>query len=172
MMEVNKFKIIFHVGEETQAAKNIKKKAKTNYLFVLACCGVHPGRVEPASSLALTTSRIIEALARPYWARPIEMISQSWFHRRKPTTTGWWSTSSWGPARQRGRKENITDKLTRRARRSVFKPAQMSLQKDGWEGDEAKTRTESGSWNAFRATTTLISHVSQPYRRIVRTTAR
>ena len=78
------------------------------YLLACTCIGLHPGRVEPASSRASTVSRTIAAHVR----RLHEMASQSRFHRRRPTTSGPDSTArsslivlayvfSWPPTRFR-----------------------------------------------------------------------
>ena len=57
-------------------------------LILLTCIGFHPGRVEPASSRASTALRTIAAHVRRSWTKSHEMASQSWFHRRRPTTWG------------------------------------------------------------------------------------
>ncbi len=75
-----------------------------------SCIGIHPGRVEPAPPIALTTSRTEAFQAQRSCARSVETFTQPIFHRAWPKTCGPESGSrfalivvahvfSWPPAR-------------------------------------------------------------------------
>ncbi len=50
------------------------------------CVGIHPGRVEPASPIALTTSRMEALQARRSCASSLDTFTQSFLHRAWPKT--------------------------------------------------------------------------------------
>ncbi len=52
------------------------------------CVGIHPGRVEPASPIELTTSRTEALQARRSCASSPETFTQSFLHRAWPKTSG------------------------------------------------------------------------------------
>ncbi len=52
------------------------------------CVGIHPGRVEPASPIALTTSRTEAFQARRSCASSLVTFTQSFLHRAWPKTRG------------------------------------------------------------------------------------
>ncbi len=56
--------------------------------FTCACVGVHPGRVEPASPTALTTSRTEALQARRSCASSLGTFTQSFLYRAWPETRG------------------------------------------------------------------------------------
>ncbi len=57
-------------------------------LFTCTCVGIHPGRVEPASPTALTTSRTEALQARRSCASSLDTFTQSFLHRAWPKTRG------------------------------------------------------------------------------------
>ncbi len=56
------------------------------YLLACTCVGIHPGRVEPASSIELTTSRTETLQARQSCASSLDTFTQSFLHRAWPKT--------------------------------------------------------------------------------------
>ncbi len=52
------------------------------------CVGIHPGRVEPALPIELTTSRTEAPLAQRSCASSIETFTQPFLHRAWPNTRG------------------------------------------------------------------------------------
>ncbi len=58
------------------------------YLLTCTCVGVYPGRVEPASPIALTTSRTEAFQARRSSASSLGIFNQSFLHRAWPKTRG------------------------------------------------------------------------------------
>ncbi len=66
------------------------KKINESQHSVLTCTfvGIYPGRVEPASLIALTTSRTEAHQARRSCASPLETFNQSFFCRAWPKTRG------------------------------------------------------------------------------------
>ncbi len=58
------------------------------YLLTCTCVGIHPGRVEPASPIALTTSRTEAFQARRSCASSQDTFTQSFLHRAWPKTRG------------------------------------------------------------------------------------
>ncbi len=82
------------------------------YLITYTCVGIHPGRVEPVSPIALTTSRVNALQARRSCASSLDTFTLSFLHRAWPKTRGPESGSrsalivvahvfSWPPARLR-----------------------------------------------------------------------
>ncbi len=57
-------------------------------MFLHTCVGIHPGRVEPASPIALTTSRTEAFHARRSCASSLDTFTQSFLHRAWPKTRG------------------------------------------------------------------------------------
>ncbi len=66
-------------------AHNVNVK---RYFCTCTCVGIHPGRVEPASAIALTTSRTEAFQARRSCASPLDTFTQSFLHRAWPKTRG------------------------------------------------------------------------------------
>ncbi len=60
----------------------------TSAYFTCTCVGIHPGRVEPASPTALTTSRTEALQARRSCASSLDTFTQSFRHRAWPKTRG------------------------------------------------------------------------------------
>ncbi len=60
----------------------------TTYLLTCTCVGIHPGRVEPASPIALATSRTEAFQARRSCASSLDTFTQSCLHRAWPKTRG------------------------------------------------------------------------------------
>ncbi len=58
------------------------------HLLSCTCVGIHPGRVEPASPIALTTSRKEALQARRSCASSLDTFTQSFLHRAWPKTRG------------------------------------------------------------------------------------
>ncbi len=58
------------------------------YLLTCTCVGIHPGRVEPASPTALTTSRTEALQAWRSCASSLDTFTQSFLHRAWPKTRG------------------------------------------------------------------------------------
>ncbi len=61
---------------------------KVFYLLTCTNVGIHPGRVEPASPIALTTSRMEALQARRSCASSLDTFTQSFLHRAWPKTRG------------------------------------------------------------------------------------
>ncbi len=61
-----------------------------HFLLVLTCTciGIHPGRIEPASSIALTTSRTEALQTRRSCASALDTFTQSFLHRAWPKIRG------------------------------------------------------------------------------------
>ncbi len=60
----------------------------SNYLLLTCTCvGIHPGRVEPASPIALTTSRTEAFQARRSCSSSLDTFTQSFLHRAWPKTS-------------------------------------------------------------------------------------
>ncbi len=95
------------------------------------CVSIHPGLVEPASPIALTTSRTEALQARRSCANSLDIFTQSLLHHVWPKTRGLESGSrsaltvvalvfSWPPARLRhvrggvGRRRSMVSSLSRR----------------------------------------------------------
>ncbi len=57
-------------------------------LLTCTCVGILPGRVEPTSSIALTTSRTEALHARRSCANSLDTLTQSFLHRAWPKTRG------------------------------------------------------------------------------------
>ncbi len=64
-------------------------------LLTCTCVGIHPGRVEPASPIVLTTSRTEVFQARRSCASSLDTFTQSFLHCAWPKTRGVESGSSW-----------------------------------------------------------------------------
>ncbi len=106
------------------------------YLLTCACVSIHLGRVEPASLIALTTSRMEALQARRSCASSLDTFTQSFLHRAWPKTRGPESGSrsahvfSWRPARLRhvrgsvGRRRSL---ISSPSGRLVACPNQRSL---------------------------------------------
>ncbi len=61
---------------------------EVKYLLTCTCVGIHPGRVELASPIALTTSRTEPLQARQSCASSLDTFTQSFLHRAWPKTRG------------------------------------------------------------------------------------
>ncbi len=59
-----------------------------SYLLTCACVGIHPGWVQPASPIALTTSRTEALQARRSRASSLDTFPQSCLRRAWPKTSG------------------------------------------------------------------------------------
>ncbi len=55
-------------------------------LLIRACVGIYPGRVEPASPIALTTSRTEALQARQFCASSLDTFTKSFLHCAWPKT--------------------------------------------------------------------------------------
>ncbi len=109
------------------------------YLLTCTCVGIHPGRVEPASPTALTTSRTEALQARRSCASALDTFTQSFLHRAWPKTRGpeigsrsalivvAHVFSSSAPRARRCGKEKVLDKLTFGTSCGMSKPAEPSL---------------------------------------------
>ncbi len=62
--------------------------AQLVHLLTCTCVGIHPGRVEPASPIALTTSRAEALQAWRSCASSLDTFTQSFLHRAWPKTRG------------------------------------------------------------------------------------
>ncbi len=62
--------------------------SQEEHLLTYTCVGIHPGRVEPASPIAMTTSRTEAHQARRSCASSLDTFTQSFFHRAWPKTRG------------------------------------------------------------------------------------
>ncbi len=62
--------------------------SSTRTLLTCTCVGIHPGRVEPTSPIALTTSRTEALQARRSCASSLNAFAQSFLHCTKPRTRG------------------------------------------------------------------------------------
>ncbi len=65
-----------------------KKPPLASYLLTCTCAGIHPGRIEPASPTALTTSRTEALQARRSCASSLDTFTQSFLYRAWPKTRG------------------------------------------------------------------------------------
>ncbi len=63
-------------------------KTSSSFLLTCTCVSIHPGRFEPASLIALTTSRPEALQARLSCARSLDTFTQSFLHRAWPKTRG------------------------------------------------------------------------------------
>ncbi len=68
------------------ALRLLSSHENTVYLLTCTCVGIHPGRVEPASPVALTTSRTEALQARRSCASSLDIFTQSYLHRAWPKT--------------------------------------------------------------------------------------
>ncbi len=101
------------------------------YLLTCTCVGIHSGRVETASPIALTTSRTEALQTRWSCASSLDTFTQSFLHRAWPKTRGLEIGSrsalivvahvfSWPPARLRhvrggvGRRRSLISSPSRR----------------------------------------------------------
>ncbi len=105
------------------------------------CVGIHPGRVEPASPIALTTSRMQAFQARWSCASSLDTFTQSFLHRAWLKTRGPESCSrsaliviahvfSWLPARLRGgvrRRRSLISSLLGRNQRSLLSTSSAGM---------------------------------------------
>ncbi len=109
------------------------------YLLTCTCVGIHLGRVEPASPIALTTSRTEALQARRSCASSLDTFIQSFLHRAWPKTRGPEIGSrsalvvvahifSWPPVRLRHVRGGVG------RRRSLILPTQHS------KGDQSRPR--------------------------------
>ncbi len=106
-------------------------EAACAYILTCTCVGIHPGRVEPASAIKLTTSRTEALQARRSCANSLDNFTQSFLHRAWPKTLGPEIGSrsalivvahvfSWSPARLRhvrggvGRRRSLISSPSRR----------------------------------------------------------
>ncbi len=73
----------------TENADPLLRRWLAPYLLVLTTCvGIHPGRVEPASPIALTSSRTEAFQARRSCASSLGTFTQSFLHLACPKTRG------------------------------------------------------------------------------------
>ncbi len=66
----------------------INFRGVNNAFYLLTCVGIHPGWVEPASPIEVTTSQMEALQARWSSARSLAAFIQSFLHRAKPKTRG------------------------------------------------------------------------------------
>ncbi len=64
------------------------KKRGNEALLVMALTCTYPGRIDLASPLELTTSRMEVPQGLPYCANSLEILALSFLHRVQPTTRG------------------------------------------------------------------------------------
>ncbi len=57
-------------------------------VLTCTCVGIHPGRIEPASPISLTTSRMEALQARRSCTSSLNTFTQSFLHRAWPKTRG------------------------------------------------------------------------------------
>ena len=136
---------------------SVGRSAKTYLTFDLPCIGFHFGRVEPASFRASTASRTIASHVCWSWARLHGMVSQSLFHRWRPTTWGPDNaarsslivlahvfsrlTDTFSLVRKRSGEKHIADDLSLWVSSCVPEPSETALEQDGWKRTEFQATT-------------------------------
>ncbi len=97
--------------------------SSSNILPTCTCVGIHPGRVEPVSPIALTTSWTEACQARQSCASSLDTFIQSFLNRAWPKTRGPESASrsalnvvahvfSWPPARLRHVRDGVGRRMS------------------------------------------------------------
>ncbi len=128
-------------------------------------CTCVPGRVEPASSIALTTSRTEAPQARRSSASSLDTFTQSLLHRAWPKTRGPESgfklalivvayVFSWPPTRLRHVRGG--DQLTYGTSCSVTRPAEPSLLERCQYSCKAEAAPQFHGWHVMSLPTALL----------------
>ncbi len=77
----------FIKSSKTGRAKQlIRQPCLVVYLLTCICVDIHPGRVQPASPIAVTTSRTEALQARRSYASSLDVFTQSFLHCAWPKT--------------------------------------------------------------------------------------
>ncbi len=63
------------------SAQTLDDSSRSKLVLTPTCGGIHPGWIEPASPIELTTSRIEAFQAGRFYASSVETFAQSFFHR-------------------------------------------------------------------------------------------